>query len=666
MSDGPIDIWDAATGQRVRQFQSNRFPSVALSPDGKTAAVLAFRNKDESSLYLWDVPTGKELHRLVGHTDRIHALLFSHDGKMLVTSSDDRSVRLWDTATGKQVRRFDHAERVGQVALSPDGKTLASVSAFKNTSTDGEGTATFWEAGKTVTLWDVTSGKEMHRLEGHGQNGVGALALSPDSRLLVSCDWHTTHVWDVATGQKLPRRALPAERGVAMAFAPDGKTLVTGGSSSFVRLWDMDTGREQIPARGHGSEVHATAISPDGRTLATGCADKVIRLWDANGKLQRQLAGHENLIWSLTFSAAGRRLVSIGWDSTTRLWDVATGKERRRFSAQNSALSADGSVLIGSTEDKLIHVWDMTTGNELRSWQALVKGLFQLGLSPDGRTAFSLDTEPLSQVTTVRLWDAAAGKEPRRFVVRPFGEDSRIYCSAFSPDGKFVAFGGQMNYVVLYDMATGKQAKRLTGLPYAVSSLAFSPDSRLLVSGDWDSGTVHVFEVATGQEFRKFAGHQGRAFNMAFSSDGALLLTGNADTTALLWDILGRHTKPLAGPLSAKDLEAKLIADVGSATFSVRERAIAELESLGEAAEPDVRKALGAQPPLEVRQRLRRFLDNLQGAQRLRALRALQILELIGSSESRRLVEALAKGAPGAWLTNEARATWDRLAKRVP
>src|SRR5882724_6305505 len=108
-------------------------------------------------------------------------------------------------------------------------------------------------------------------------------------------------------------------------------------------------------------------------------------------------------------------------------------------------------------------------------------------------------------------------------------------------------------------MASGKQARLLSpvssGMSQAYSSLAFSTDGRFLAAGDWRHGTVRFWEMATGAEFQQLAGHKGRVFKMAFSTDGKLLLTGSEDTTALVWDLTGKLTRPQARSLSARDLE---------------------------------------------------------------------------------------------------------------
>src|SRR5262249_30433330 len=293
----------------------------------------------------------------------------------------------------------------------------------------------------------------------------------------------------------------------------------------------------------------------------------------------------------------------------------------------------------------------------------------------------------------------------------------RVYCCVLAPDGKLLAFGGQLNYVVLYEVATGRELRRPTGLPGAVSSLAFAPDSRTLATGDWRDGVTHLWEVATGQRFRQLSGHPGRALGMAFSADGSLLVTASADTTALVWDVTGQRLRPrpakllaeewearwqdlsaadavraqdamtslvaAAGqtvpllrerlrpvpPVGAKDL-ARLIAALDSDRFAEREAAQKELGRLGEVTAAALREALAGSPSLDARRRMEQLLqkqeaaERFPSAERLRELRALQVVERIGNPEARRVLEGLAQGAPGARLTQDARAALGRLAGR--
>jgi RNA polymerase sigma factor (sigma-70 family) len=176
MSEGEIDIWNAAKGERLRTFRVGRFPSLQFSPDAKVLAVLEHNAEGKQSLRLLDATTGEELHRLTGHQEAIYPVLFSPDGKTLISCGDDKTVRFWDVATGKQVRQFDFAEP-GNIAVSPDGKTLASVPIKKSTYTTGTGTATIGKSAEYVALWDVNKGKETHRLKGHEGFSVSLLLV---------------------------------------------------------------------------------------------------------------------------------------------------------------------------------------------------------------------------------------------------------------------------------------------------------------------------------------------------------------------------------------------------------------------------------------------------------------------------------------------------------
>jgi hypothetical protein len=206
---------------------------------------------------------------------------------------------------------------------------------------------------------------------------------------------------------------------------------------------------------------------------------------------------------------------------------------------------------------------------------------------------------------------------------------------------------------------------------------------------------------------------------LAFSADGFLLASGAEDHTALVWDVAGRleNGPPGQSDLSAEQLRAlwadlaakdaavayramcrllagrqtvgflrkqmrpvpaldarqrekltRWIADLDSPQFDTREKAVKELERLGEPAEPALRTLLGGKPSLEVRRRVQPLLENLEPArspQRMQALRAVEVLEHLGTSGATELLKAIAEGAPEARLTREAKASLERMRRRV-
>jgi hypothetical protein len=296
---------------------------------------------------------------------------------------------------------------------------------------------------------------------------------------------------------------------------------------------------------------------------------------------------------------------------------------------------------------------------------------------------------------------------------------------ADSPDGRMLAtvpVGGfarfleerKLGRIYFWRSSTGKRMRESDRFPGDVPAygLAFSPDGKVLATGDVSEPVLRLWEVASGRLRAEFKGHEGAVMSVAFSPDGSLLASGSEDTTVLLWDVWGRAGRQPGRKLSAKDLAAlwadlgnpnaekafraarglvnapgqavgllrehvrplsppvpgrirQLVADLESPRFGVRDKAARELVSLEEAAEPALRKALAGSPSLEFRRRVEQLLDRLHAPvpppEVLRRLRAVEVLEAVGTPEARRLLEKLADGRPTAQLTREARTSLQRL-----
>ncbi|HSB00238.1 MAG TPA: WD40 repeat domain-containing protein [Anaerolineales bacterium] len=291
--------------------------SLAFTPDGAVLAV-AVGNDEDFSVHLWDAVNGESLGTLDGHTGIVWDVAFSPDGEMLASVSSDRTAKVWDWRNKTLLKSLDFPGEVVSVRFSPDGQTLA--------------------VGGVDEL----------------QNQIQNAAI-----------------WTYSVGSWKPLLKLPEYLNVsAMAYSPKGGILIGGGASRNIQVWNASDG-VRISTLNHAHQVSRVAISPDGSTLASAtcetvvypeCADGGVWLWDLpSGKLLRKLTGFHDFVENVAFTADGSSLIAASRDGTLRFYDTTNYQSLFELTSPGGisalAISPDGGLLGTGNNNGEVHLW---------------------------------------------------------------------------------------------------------------------------------------------------------------------------------------------------------------------------------------------------------------------------------------------------------------------
>lgn len=456
------------------------------------------------------------------HGFLIYALAYSPDGKKIAATGVGRALTLWDSTTGKEIHQFPNDYSPMCVAFSPDGKILAAPG-----------------RNQTARLWDVATGKELRQLKGQHWTIFG-LAFSPDGQFLATSSTDgSVFLWDPNTGAE-KRRIESGQGGLyRLAISPDSKLLAAGGADGTIRLWDTAKGTERGRWQEHKKSIYHIAFSPDGKWLASSSEDGAVLVWDrATGRQVRDL-GDKMEGWSLpiAFSPEGALLATGRPDGTIRLYDATSGEEKRRWRAgvlavRTLAFSPDGKTLAaGVTWDGSIRQWDVATGKERQPFAEHHGLIDKLRFAADKQTLISI-----GRARRVLWWDVAANRPKREFT----WSAKRYSGAALSPDGNFLAVSGWPDSLLrLWDVRTGKAGIGV-GKPQkeVFWAIAFSPDGRLIAAERGKE--ILVWRLSDGKEIQRMESSADGSRCLCFSPDGKWLACGTYIENApslRLWDV---------------------------------------------------------------------------------------------------------------------------------
>jgi len=523
----PLRVKQKLTEAIVLEGHTEPVHSVTFSRDGK----YLLSGSDDNTVRIW--PWNGDLHDVTimrGHGGWVRSCVFAplpnETGDWTVISgSHDRQIKQWNVAGYAEVRALrvdrlaDHGDAVLAAAFNPRGDRIVTASR--------DHMARVWQLSPGKFVQAVVADRPLKLFEGHDFSATAARYLGDGRRIVTSGIDGQVCLWDKDTGAQLAR--LPGTGlAAAIAVSPDDAWILTGSSTPVVKLWKVDdviadyaSGRESKPVHefeGHRAQVRVVAFAPDGSgRFYSGDEAGTGRLWDLNDRRQppRELDHHTLRINAAAFLPDGRQIATAADDGFVYICDVATGAIR---STLNHRSNSESVVALGLTPDgsRMITVGEPASENEsfvIFDWNVKTGQLARSAALERGLTVFGLSVAPGNQIPGALL---AIGRRS---------------------DGKTELRG--------WNLSTW-QEQRATDDRHLLDDPVLAREHATIWSAVWSRDGQEVLTVGGNEaqiwqlNGRRATTHLGPHRAVAavnFSNDGRFVVTGSWDESFKLWTI---------------------------------------------------------------------------------------------------------------------------------
>jgi len=479
-------IWNLETGEPDLTIKA---PNLGLnvvtsSPNGEFGII----GLDDGKCVIFELKSGKLVKILESHNDEITAIVFTKDGKYFITGSSDNNCILYDLKSGQILKKLYGNSSVRDVQITPDGNFV--LSNYQDYS---------------CILWDLKTGLQVKKIKSI-QNDYSAIALINNGQQALIGTYKTLIIWNLMEDYPIYQ---PYEQGnVNSIMIPgDGKIAISSTySQNFV--WEMKSGQMINLLRGDKYISEALDVTPDGKKALTGDQDGNCILWDTRDGLQIKTLGYnQNAEYRRGFNGYTEEPVNC----------IKITRDCKR------ALSGDskGSCVL----------WDIEKGKEIRSLERGTSNISTILLNQDEKNAL------IGSTKNCILWDLDTGKR----IITLKGNKADFSVIALTPDGKQLFTGFSEGGLLIWDLKSGKIAKKL-GIPDCkISKFSITPMGNVFLTKPDYENYFASWNIISDIKVNYISGHKDIVTDVIISDDGYYALSTSEDNTCILWDLVKRE-----------------------------------------------------------------------------------------------------------------------------